>query len=1083
MKRITGILGILIFSLLFVYTGAAQTKNYKAGWVTANRYISTVRGAPILNAGYYLQTYTGTTKDAFKLDYTGSGNLLLNLLADGSPVFTLAKNGDITATGILTVGGILGDVSLPDTNSSHHLTLDWNEDDSADRTLSFTVNGGDAQLGVEGTNSVINQDVTTDAGPAFNELSIAGHSAFGNNATVDSQYTIYIQDIVTGTSGLYEAADYSLILEPSGDTSAMYLGSLGEIWLDTRPQNFSGALVGGYGYVRSNATGNFTSYVAGLKGRVSHNGTAGTWTTGQGIIATVTNDKTGTITDAYGVHSTVYNKSTGSIADAFGVWTQISNDSTGTIDNAYGIYVADPPNSGTLTTNYGLYLEDQTGGSTNYSIYSAGGDNYLAGDLIVDNHMAVGSGATINANYVLNVDEDITAISGSYYGVDAVITATPATDSATHYMGHFAQVYTDVTALNFAGGQYGTYGYSRTNTTGNVTGWLFGCYGIGSNNGVGNLVDEAYGIWGRLENDNTGTITLGAAVGGKVQNDSSGEITTAYGLLAKAQNTGTIGTLHGVHVTDPVNSGTITNNVGMYIEDQTTGNTNYSIYSAGGDNYLAGDLDVDGHFALGDSTVSSSITAEISETYTDASGFVYGYRNYVNIEPVADTSVTAFGTFVNIENIDGGSENYTGTYYGAYYQAQHEGSGTMSTLVGGYFNAWCDGDGDVTSSIGSRLVSMNEAGTMTESIGAKGEIRQRTGAGTTVDGYAFKSRIDNTLGSITRGYGYYFTDGEGAASIGTLYGLYLEEPTKGSTNYSIYSAGGNSYHVGDMEFARDSDDTTVTISGHHDTEATTPKLVLRKSDNTGASPAAVDDGAVLGTIDFVGYDNDSYETGASIRVETTEDWTASARGSELYFSTRDGAGALTDHFRITADGNFEGVTPKWWYCSYISMVEISPGGSGATWTAPGANSVGGYQLDVDTELLYFSARVCPNWDAASDLRMGITFEVNINNSGGGAEDTVDLQLVCYYNGVDDIGTKTQTIEVPTTIGQSPQYKTFNALFTIDYDVVDNVVEVYDVLSFVVNLETDTSEVDNVIVNFAAFAFKTATGFIQITDAP
>jgi hypothetical protein len=90
----------------------------------------------------------------------------------------------------------LGLLKLADTNSTHHLAVDWSEDDTGDRTLDIKVAGGDRTLtfnegftigdGHVGTltfsaasktltvedTSVINQDVTTDASPQFAQVRI-----------------------------------------------------------------------------------------------------------------------------------------------------------------------------------------------------------------------------------------------------------------------------------------------------------------------------------------------------------------------------------------------------------------------------------------------------------------------------------------------------------------------------------------------------------------------------------------------------------------------------------------------------------------------------------------------------------------------------------------------------------------------------------------------------------------------------------------------------------------------------------------------------------------------------------------------
>lgn len=53
-----------------------------------------------------------------------------------------------------------------------------------------------------------------------------------------------------------------------------------------------------------------------------------------------------------------------------------------------------------------------------------------------------------------------------------------------------------------------------------------------------------------------------------------------------------------------------------------------------------------------------------------------------------------------------------------------------------------------------------------------------------------------------------------------------------------------------------------------------------------------------------------------------------------------------------------------------------------------------------------------------------------------------------------------------------QYKQFSSTHTINHDETDNVVEVNDIFAFRLNLKTDTSEVDDIIVNFVIFNYQT-----------
>jgi hypothetical protein len=159
-------------------------------------------------------------------------------------------------------------------------------------------------------------------------------------------------------------------------------------------------------------------------------------------------------------------------------------------------------------------------------------------------------------------------------------------------------------------------------------------------------------------------------------------------------------------------------------------------------------------------------------------------------------------------------------------------------------------------------------------------------------------------------------------------------------------------------------------------------------------------------------------------------------------------------------------------CQYIDASKAGVFG-GATATEPNGSTLGGYRLNASSEELYFHASVCNNWDAASDLKFVVYWEVNIDNSGGNVGDTVDIRCRTYIKGEGDITPKLQTLEESTVVGQSAQYKQFKTIFTIDYDDGTNPVDVGDVICFFVNLETDTSEIDDIIINMCRFSYKVA----------
>ena len=98
-------------------------------------------------------------------------------------------------------------------------------------------------------------------------------------------------------------------------------------------------------------------------------------------------------------------------------------------------------------------------------------------------------------------------------------------------------------------------------------------------------------------------------------------------------------------------------------------------------------------------------------------------------------------------------------------------------------------------------------------------------------------------------------------------------------------------------------DTEVLISSYYDTEAITPKVTFRKADNTEASPALVDDNAVLGTIDFLGFDGTNFERGAKIESRVQGTPGSNDLPTELTFwTTPDGSNSCAEVMSLGADG-------------------------------------------------------------------------------------------------------------------------------------------------------------------------------------
>ena len=103
----------------------------------------------------------------------------------------------------------------------------------------------------------------------------------------------------------------------------------------------------------------------------------------------------------------------------------------------------------------------------------------------------------------------------------------------------------------------------------------------------------------------------------------------------------------------------------------------------------------------------------------------------------------------------------------------------------------------------------------------------------------------------------------------------------------------------------DNSSVESTLSAFSATDDKTSKLLLQKSSNsTAGSHTLVTASDQLGQINFQGSDGDSFETGAQINAIVTQDWSASARGTDLAFHTVDNSTTtLDERMRITQAGN------------------------------------------------------------------------------------------------------------------------------------------------------------------------------------
>ena len=179
----------------------------------------------------------------------------------------------------------------------------------------------------------------------------------------------------------------------------------------------------------------------------------------------------------------------------------------------------------------------------------------------------------------------------------------------------------------------------------------------------------------------------------------------------------------------------------------------------------------------------------------------------------------------------------------------------------------------------------------------------------------------------------------------------------------------------------------------------------------------------------------------------------------------------------TIDGNLRSANSDIVRYYHLPLTAVNPGASGATWTSASANNLSGWQLNAAGETLEFQADVHDDWTGGDDIIVEINFALL---DAGSASDTVDLKLVCYYKGVGDTVTKTQTVEV-ATVTDGTQNKMYKVTFPVEYDYAGNNIDKGDQMCFILNLETDTSEIDNVLITSGSFYYQTTHIAIEDGD--
>jgi len=320
----------------------------------------------------------------------------------------------------------------------------------------------------------------------------------------------------------------------------------------------------------------------------------------------------------------------------------------------------------------------------------------------------------------------------------------------------------------------------------------------------------------------------------------------------------------------------------------------------------------------------------------------------------------------------------------------------------------------------------------------------------------YESGLLNTSGEYNVGVGYKAINKNISGTENTALGYQaLKESTSNyntgiGANVLIVNTGSSNTAVGRLAMFSNSSGTSNTAVGRDS----------GRSNTTGSSNVFLGKAAGYNVSQKV----DAVNTiGIGSDVYTTSDNQIVLGNDSIVDTQLKGVVTINDHIRSKTS-----IYRRYYH---LTQGSFNPGASGATRVNPnGGNTVGGWQLDAASEILYMDVDVHGDWDGASDLELEVYFEKN--TVGGSAGDTVDLKAEFHYKGVGDTTTKTQTVEVATVVDDDTQYTMYKVDFVIDWDYVDNVVEEMDLMTIALNLETDTSECDDIIINHAAFYYNT-----------
>jgi hypothetical protein len=347
----------------------------------------------------------------------------------------------------------------------------------------------------------------------------AGRGVEGSTST---GYAVYGSSSSTGVGGYFSTSSASNTALQTGTGLVQFGGNLG---VHVAP-------VSNKGINFQKQVGALTAHYYGIWCGVSADTAEAYNRTGIYTVVSTTHT-TGTLSEIVGHNIILETILGGSATSSTGLQISRSLSNGGTIGTSYGINIGSLSNTlSTVTTNYGIYIGNQSGGTTNYAIYTGTGQVRFGDDLRLVGNLGVGA-APVSSIGIKTDKTSLGAISADYcsmynnlsctaaeafsrYNINSYISASHTTGTLTGVVNAFLRA--DIS------GSGGT-----TSTVSNLT--LYRTMSNGS-------VTDSYGI--KIENFLPSGGACTNAYGIRIGQQSATYTTNTYGIYVDNQAGGTL---------------------------------------------------------------------------------------------------------------------------------------------------------------------------------------------------------------------------------------------------------------------------------------------------------------------------------------------------------------------------------------------------------------------------------------------------------------------------------------------------------------------------------------------------------------